>query len=252
MTGTVDGSVCVGGEDRTVRPHLEFAVRLVAGGVLNSISRIVAATRRVRHVIRPASFKQKRGFKEVLQLCVWDHAKVTDRLHIRAELAESATVPRINAPRSPIDERVALLILKRLCVERNDFINQQVRDDLAAFVVERLPRSNRRIGNRSVDDTRLAEVQVVLLTAFDDFRSPIRFASQRPVHRHQRPVMKILGHPYLRRRAASTISVGRGVKTVGVSKLLDRRIGEVTRHNGIARPGSVEIVSDQLRRDTYR
>ena len=99
-----------------------------------------------------------------------------------------------------------------------------------------VPRADRGIAFANVDVAGFAiEVAELAVRHLYHIGCPHHFGD-RPVHDDVLPVDEILAYPHLCRAVAVACSVSSGIQIVGIAKLPDGRVGEITWNEGVGIP----------------
>ena len=234
--------------------------RLVCRSILHAVGVVVARTAGVHEVVHPAPLQHEGSFKEVGCLCVGYQACFAEALHVRSQLAGTASESLVDAPCAPVHIYRAVVVHKGLSVQRDGVGHETVwYQHRFALSQNVLPGAAWCLAHTAVHGAGLAVVVIVFpVRVVHHVGCPYPVAV-RPVHRHQGPVDKVLAAPYLGRSEAGSATVCGGIDIIGVAKLLYGGVGEVARQEGVACLRSVVgflpeggSVSQQQGRDEYQ
>ena len=239
MSRPMDCSIGIGFKNTSligVRPH-----RLVRSGILHPIGVVVTGTRRIHKIIDTVPFHHKGRFKKIRGFRIRNQTRFSKTLHIGSQFSGPATETFINPPSPPIQIYRTIIIHKGLSVQCNGIRHKTVGyKNSLTFAQYIFPRTARCFTDSAMNHTGLTiKIIIIPIRMFHHIRSPYPM-TVRPVHRHQRPVYKILAGPHLCRTETGSTAIRSGIHIIRIAKLLHRGIGKISGNNGIPRTRSIK------------
>ena len=152
------------------------------------------------------------------------------------QFRNTAAEALIDAPCREIQILRPVVVTEQLRIQSDDVMDITVgHHDGIGLTQDVLPRTD---GRRTLTDTDHARLTIIVAESTVRLLHHIGCPDHlggRPVHDDVLPVDEVLAHPYLCRTVAVARAVGGGIEIIGITKLANGWIGEISRNKRICR-----------------